>query len=135
MASLLAPVLRFYQFVLYPVAKPSAWMLDQWPGTEGIIFLRENQLKSLIEKHIEDDEAEIDTIEGRGALNFLDIDEIPNSDEGEIVDPASVIKLQCRIDLPLIPEVGDAGFGKFIENVNISGRKWVILEDLDATLR
>src|SRR5210317_1673983 len=36
MASLLAPVLRFYQFVLYPVSKPCALLLDVWLGKEGI---------------------------------------------------------------------------------------------------
>src|SRR5210317_2048748 len=35
MASLLSPVMRFYQFVLYPVAKPSAFMLDSWLGKES----------------------------------------------------------------------------------------------------
>lgn len=135
MASLLAPVLRFYQYVLYPVAKPSAWMLDKWLGTEGIVFLREKQLKGLIEKHIDSPAAEIDTIEGQGALNFLDIDEIPISDEGETVDPASVIRLECKIDLPQIPENGAPGYDQFIEDVNASGRKWVILEDLDGVPR
>ena len=36
MASLLSPVLRFYQFVLYPVARPCAVVLDLWLGKEGI---------------------------------------------------------------------------------------------------
>ncbi|MFC1796051.1 DUF21 domain-containing protein [Pseudomonadota bacterium] len=135
MASLLAPVLRFYQYVFYPVAKPSAWMLDKWLGIEGIIFLREKQLKGLIEKHIESDLAEIDTIEGQGALNFLDIDEIPISDEGEIVDPVSVIRLECKIDLPQIPGAGAPAYEQFVKDVNASGKKWVILEDLDGVPR
>ena len=130
MASMLAPVLRFYQLLLYPVAKPSAWMLDQWLGTEGIVFLHEKQLKGVIEQHIESDTAEIDFIEGRGALNFLDIDEIPISDEGQVVDPESVIKLDCTIDFPIIPGVGEPGFEQFVKDVNSSGKKWVILVDL-----
>jgi len=135
MASLLAPVLRFYQYVLYPVAKPSAWMLDKWLGTEGIIFLHEKQLKGVIEKHIESDLAEIDMIEGLGALNFLDIDEIPISEEGELVDPDSVIRLECKIDLPLIPGAGEPGFEEFVKDVNVSGMKWVILVDLTGMPR
>ncbi|MGB5486652.1 MAG: DUF21 domain-containing protein [Lysobacterales bacterium] len=135
MASMLAPVLRFYQFVLYPFAKPSAWMLDQWLGPEGIVFLHEKQLKGVIEQHIVADAAEIDHIEGQGALNFLDIDEIPISDEGELVDPASMITLECKIDLPLIPSKDEPGFEQFVKDVNISGRKWVILVDLDGMPR
>src|SRR5210317_2656054 len=35
MASLLSPVIRFYQMVLYPVAKPCALLLDSWLGKES----------------------------------------------------------------------------------------------------
>ena len=105
MASLLSPVLRFYQYVLYPFAKPSAWMLDKLLGAEATEYLQERQLKGVIEQHIISDDAEIDFIEGRGALNFLDIDDVPISDEGETVDPASIIELPTTIDLPLLPKV------------------------------
>ncbi len=128
MASILSPVLRFYQRVLYPVAGPSAWMLDRLVGEEQILYMRERQLKGVIEKHIESDGAEIDFIEGRGALNFLDIDDVPISDEGENVDPGSIVRLPTKIDLPLIPEV-DSTTDPFVTAVNASGRKWVILVD------
>jgi len=134
MASMFAPILRFYQFVLYPVAKPSAWMLDQWLGAEGMVFMREKQLKSVIEKYIEDDGAEIDRIEGRGALNFFDIDEIPISDEGAEIDPISIITLECRVDLPILPEIENSS-DPFVQSVNASGRKWVILVDSDRRPR
>jgi hypothetical protein len=38
MASLLRPVLRFYQFILYPVAKPAALFFDFWLGNESPEF-------------------------------------------------------------------------------------------------
>jgi hypothetical protein len=131
MASLLAPVMRFYQRLLYPVAGPSAWMLDRLIGEEQILFMRERQLKGVIEKHIESDGAEIDFIEGRGALNFLDIDDVPISEEGEIVDPGSIVALPTKVDLPLIPEVASPT-DPFLVAVNASGRKWVILIDEDG---
>ncbi len=105
MASMLSPVLRFYQRVLYPVAKPSAWVLDKWLGVEGIEYLKERQIVGVIEQHIESEHAEIDFIEGRGALNFLDIDDIPIADEGQTVDPMSIISLPTRVDLPILPTV------------------------------
>ena len=40
MGLLLAPVLRFYQLLLYPVAKPSALLLDRWLGEENISYFR-----------------------------------------------------------------------------------------------
>lgn len=128
MASLLSPVMRFYQKVLYPVAGPSAWMLDKLIGEEQILYMRERQLKGVIEKHIESDGAEIDFIEGRGALNFLDIDDVPISDEGEQVDPVSILQLPVKVDLPLIPEVTSPE-DSFVREVNASARKWVILAD------
>ena len=128
MASLLSPVLRFYQYVLYPVAKPSAWMLDKLLGRENIEYLMERQLKGVIEQHIVSEHAEIDEIEGRGALNFLDIDDVPIEDEGQSVDPASIIALPTTIDLPVLPEVSSHD-DPFVKEVNASGRKWVILTD------
>jgi hypothetical protein len=128
MASLLSPVMRFYQYVLYPVAKPSAWMLDRFLGTESIVFLKERQLKSVIEQHIDSDHAEIDQIEGQGALNFLDIDDVPIEDEGEDIDPLSVIALPTNIDFPVLPHVKSLS-DKFVRDVNASGRKWTILTD------
>ncbi|RZV34132.1 MAG: DUF21 domain-containing protein [Chromatiales bacterium] len=131
MASLLSPVMRFYQRLLYPVAGPSAWMLDRLIGEEQILYMRERQLKGVIEKHIESDGAEIDFIEGRGALNFLDIDDVPVSDEGELIDPDSIVTLPTKVDLPLIPDVSSAA-DPFVATVNDSGRKWVILVDTDG---
>jgi hypothetical protein len=128
MASLLSPVLRFYQYVLYPFAKPSAWMLDQLLGREAVEYLKERQLKGVIEQHILSEHAEIDFVEGRGALNFLDIDDVPISDEGEIVDPASILVWPTRIDLPVLPEV-HAVTDRFVQDVNASGKKWVIIAD------
>ena len=76
MGSLWSPVLRFYQLALYPVAKPCAAVLDMWLGKEGIDHLREKELISLIRAHMESEQAEVSEVEGRGALNFLTIDEI-----------------------------------------------------------
>jgi hypothetical protein len=128
MAALLSPVMRFYQRVLYPVAKPSAWMLDKWLGAEMVDYLKERQLKGVIEQHIESEHAEIDFIEGRGALNFLDIDDVPIHEEGEAVDPASIVILPSTVDLPVLPEVKSIT-DPFAIAVNASGRKWVILTD------
>jgi len=129
MASLLAPVLRFYQFVLTPVARPCAMFLDLWLGKEGIDYLREKELISMIHAHMEADEAELDHVEGRGALNFLTIDEVRVIEEGERVDADSIIRLPTRVDLPLIPEVARDVKDPFLKLVNASGHRWVVLAD------
>ena len=129
MASLLSPVLKFYQFVLYPVAKPSAWVLDRWLGKEGIDYLRERDLKAVIKAHIEAEEAEVDHLEGIGAMNFLAIDDLTVSDEGEEIDSNSIIQLASKVDLPIIPNFNRTVDDPFLKSVDASGQSWVILTD------
>ena len=132
MATLLAPVLRFYQWLLYPFARPCAVMLDKWLGKEMIEYLQERDLKRIIAAHIGADEAEVEHIEGIGALNFLEIDDLTIAEEGEVVDPASVIKLPLRLDLPIIPSVASPKTDAFVAKVQSSGKKWVIFTDEDG---
>lgn len=130
MASLLAPVLRIYQMLLFPVARPSALLLDAWLGKEGIDFFREKQLISMIEAHVEASDSELDQLEGVGALNFLRIDDVKVIEEGEPVDEKSIIKLPTKVDLPLIPEVARDVNDPFLQLVNASGHHWVVLTDM-----
>ncbi|MCA8943315.1 MAG: DUF21 domain-containing protein [Planctomycetes bacterium] len=127
MGAMLAPVLRFYQFVLWPVAKPSAWFLDWWLGREGIAYLRERDLRRVIAKHMEAEEADLEIAEGRGLLNFLALDDRPIGREGEPVDPDSIIALPVQVDLPVIPQCVGTAEDPFIQKVASSGKKWVIL--------
>jgi metal transporter CNNM len=129
MASLLLPLFRFYQFLLYPIAKPTAKLLDWWLGAEGIQYFRERDLRELIRKHIEASEADIDRIEGLGALNFLAIDDMIIRHEGEPVDPKSVIILPLERNFPVIPEFQRDPADPFIQKINASGKKWVIITD------
>ena len=131
MAATLYPVLRFYQLLLYPVTKSSALILDLWLGKEGIDYLREKDLRSYIRKHIEAEEAEVDHVEGIGALNFLAIDDLSVSQEGEIINPDSIVQLKTRLDLPEIPEIKRTVDDPFLHQLNVSGHKWVIFTDED----
>lgn len=127
MASLLAPVLRMYQFLLYPVAKPCALLLDAWLGKEGIAFFREKDLITILQTHVDSEESELDHVEGVGALNFLRIDEIRVTEEGEPVDEKSVITLPTKVDFPLIPDISRTVDDNFLKLINASGRHWVVL--------
>ena len=128
-ASLLLPVFRFYQFLLYPIAKPSAILLDWWLGEEGIQYFRERDLRELIRKHIEASEADIDRIEGLGALNFLAIDDLLVALEGEPVDPKSVMQLDMSRGFPVFPEFERKASDPFLQKVQSSEKKWVIITD------
>jgi metal transporter CNNM len=129
MGSLLAPVLRFYQLLLYPVAKPSALVLDRWLGEEGISYFKERDLHTVIRKHIEAEESDVGQLEGIGAMNFLALDDIAVTEEGEYADPGSIISLPTKAGLPVFPAFERHALDPFLLDINSSGKKWVILVD------
>ncbi len=132
MASLLAPILKFYQILLYPAAKPSAKILDMWLGAESIQYFREHSLREVIKKHIEADTSDIDRLEGIGALNFLAIDDLMVVEEGELVDPRSVITLPIENNMPVFPNFDRTTSDPFLRRIEISGKKWVIITDTEG---
>lgn len=126
-ASALTPVLRVYGVILYPLAKPSAAILNLWLGRQGVYLFREHEMRELIRKHFEAADTEIERLEGLGALNFLALDDIRVSEEGEIVDPESVISLPIERGLPAFPKITGSASDPFLRRVDRSGRKWVII--------
>jgi hypothetical protein len=129
MASLLAPILRIYQFLLYPVAKPSALLLDAWLGKETLEFFKEKNIKLFLKKHVEDSESEIDRTEGLGAINFLSLDDIIVSKEGEPLNPSSIIPIKHKNGLPVFPIFTKQHHDLFLRQINESKEKWVIFID------
>lgn len=135
MASLLGPVLRVYQFILFPVAKPAAMMLDRWLGQESVEFFREQMIRDMLLKHVEHHDSDVDDVEGIGALNFLEIDDISAVQEGTVIDPSSVLQFPCDIDLPRLPEYAPNSDDPFLQSLHASGKKWVILADEEGQPR
>jgi hypothetical protein len=128
-ASLLLPVLKFYQFLLYPVAKPTAVILDKWLGPEAIQFFREKDLRELLQLHLEAPETDIEEVEGKGTLNFLAIDDLKIVEEGESIDPKSIIALPFSNNLPNFPNSIHSYDDHFLKKIQESGKKWIILVD------
>jgi hypothetical protein len=133
--SRLSFVIRIYQKLLYPVAKPTALLLDRWLGQEEVSYFRERELREVIRRHMLSDDADLDHREGLGALNFLVLDDLPIREEGQPVDEASVLELPVALDLPVFPEFLPSVDDPFLQKVQASGRKWVILVDSEATPR
>jgi hypothetical protein len=129
MGSLLAPLLRFYQLLLYPVAKPSALILDRWLGEEGINYFKERDLHTVIRKHIEADESDVSRLEGIGAMNFLALDDIAVNQEGERIETDSIISLPTQEGVPVFPTYERDTSDTFLRSLNRSGKKWVIIVD------
>jgi len=130
MASALAPVLRFYQIILYPVSKPCALLLDTWLGKESIQFFTEKDIKSFIQRHIDGSGNEIGSVEGIGAINFFSLDDQKVVNEGTVVHPDSLISLPHTDGQINFPEFEKNENDPFIRQVNSSGRKWVIFTDM-----
>ena len=68
-------------------------------------------------------------MEAIGALNFLDLDDILVADEGELVDPRSVITLRTEKQRPVLPRFERSANDPFLRRLNASGKKWVIIVD------
>jgi metal transporter CNNM len=129
MASMLSPVLRVYQLLLYPVAKPTALVLDRWLGGEEIRLFPERDLRKVIQLHMDSARSDIAYVEGRGAQNFLDLDDVPLDEEGEELDPDSVIELEFDGDRPRFPAIEPRVEDAFLQAVNASGRSWAVIVD------
>jgi hypothetical protein len=130
MASILAPLLRIYQILLYPAAKSTAKILDLWLGAESIQYFRESGLREVIKKHIEADVSDVDRLEGIGALNFLAIDDLTVVEEGEKVDPKSIIALPFENNLAVFPKFERTTADSFLQQIEVADKKWVIITDL-----
>lgn len=123
--ALLAPILKAYRILLFPVAKSTAVFLDWWLGQESILLFQERDFRALFTHHIEAD-GDVGQIEGTGALNFLDLDDIVVLDEGQPVDPLSIIALPVVNGRPVLPEFEHLPGDPFLRRLNASGKKWVI---------
>jgi hypothetical protein len=123
------PFLNFYRFVLYPVAKPTAMLLDWWLGAEGIAYMREQDIRHMIERHAIAG-GEISKLEATGAKNFLDLDDISVCDEGEVIDAQSILSLPLANQRCVLPRFARAPDDPFLRQVDASGKKWVIVTDL-----
>ncbi len=129
MAAALTPMIRAYQLLLWPVARPTAWVLDRWLGPEALPYFKERDLHQLIRLHMESTETEIDWVEGRGAMNFLTLDDVPLAREGEALDPASIITLPFHGKVPIFPEIERTRHDPFLRALQASGRSRVVVVD------
>ncbi len=134
-ASALAPVLRFYQLLLYPVAKPSAIILDKWLGQEGIQYFLERDFRELLMLHVDAAESDIDKVEGKGALNFLAIDDLSIAEEGEVVAEESIIEMEFINGLPVFPKIERSCDDPFLQRIHRSQKKWTLLTDSEGIPR
>lgn len=126
--SLLAPVLRGYQLLLWPVARPTGLLLDALVGAEPIPWFGEEELRGVL-RHQARAGTEVGHLEATGALNFLALDDLPVGQEGEPLDPASVLALPFRDGRPVFPGCRGVPDDPFLRRIAAAGRKWIVVVD------
>jgi metal transporter CNNM len=122
------PFLTFYRVVLFPLAKPTAMLLDGWLGKEGVAYLKEQEIRHLIARHGASG-GDIGRLEATGAQNFLDLDDISICDEGESIDAKSILSLPLANQRCVLPKFDRSPSDPFLRQVDASGMKWVIITD------
>jgi metal transporter CNNM len=125
------PFLNVYLVALFPLTKPTAMLLDWWLGKEGIAYFRERDIRALIARSAASG-GDIGRLEATGAQNFLDLDDVPVCDEGELVHPQSIISLPLANSRCVLPKFDRSPNDPFLRQVDASGKKWVIVTDLDG---
>lgn len=125
------PFINTYLVVFFILAKPTAMLLDKWLGSEGIVMLRERDIRSLIVRSAASG-GDVGRLEATGARNFLDLDDVPVTDEGELVDAESVISMPLANLRCVLPQFSRSPDDPFLRQVDASGKKWVIVTDPDG---
>lgn len=132
-ASFLAPLITLYQYLLYPITKPCALLLDGWIGPEGPTYMRERDLEIILEKHIDEEDSEISANEGQGALNFLDLDDRLILNEGNEIVEETIYQFSSKLDLPILPELDTKEGQIFMASLKKNHtKKAVILDESGA---
>jgi metal transporter CNNM len=123
----LSPVIRFYQFLLYPITKPCAVLLDGWIGPEGPTFFQERDIEIILERHIDQEDSEISANEGQGALNFLDLDDRKIIKEGNEIEPNTIYQFPSKLDLTILPSIEEEEGKAFIASLKKHHHRWAII--------
>jgi hypothetical protein len=133
--ALFAPVLKAYRILLWPLAKPTALLLDAWVGTEAIAWFREQELHNILRLHAANAGSEVGRVEAIGATNFLAIDDLVLQDQGKPLDPDSIVRLSFEGAHPVFPKIEHAPDDPFVRKLAASRKKWIVLSDDDGQAR
>jgi hypothetical protein len=103
-------------------------LLDWWLGAEGVAYMRERDIRQMIARHVTAG-GEISKLEATGAQNFLDLDDVPVCDEGEVVHAESILSLPIANQRCVLPSFRPTPDDPFLRKIDASGMKWVIVTD------
>lgn len=135
MGARFAPIVKFLQVIFYPVAKPSSLLLDRIVGKEGVTWFEEHEMETLLKIHAQAPESDISNVEGHGASNFLNLDDISSLEEGSPLNPHSIIQLNYDGQRVVFPDNAPASMDYFVQQIHQSKEKWVVITDVTDTPR
>ncbi|NCP67793.1 DUF21 domain-containing protein [Candidatus Peregrinibacteria bacterium] len=125
-----APMIRFYELLLFPISKPTALALDYFLGKESPRYFNEKDLIALIEEHLVSNELhDISFAEGRGAIEFLKLDDRLVKDVGQNI--LALQSLSCDftngrlLKIDFQPKASDA----FLKKLLHCRCEWMVLLD------
>ena len=128
----LAPVLKIYKVLFFPLSKPTGMILDRLIGEEAIPWFREDELRNVLKHHARESDTELSSVEADGAVNFLNLDDILIRKEGEVIDTLSILELPFDNGKPVFPGFKPSTGDEFLRRIAASGRKWIILTDTSS---
>ncbi|HIP21951.1 MAG TPA: DUF21 domain-containing protein [Candidatus Pacebacteria bacterium] len=106
------PVVKLFQFVFYPIAKPMAMILDKFLGEEKMTVMSKKEMSEMIKSHEDSDDSDIDNDEEDillGALTYSD------KKVKEIMTPKNVvysIEENTILDKRKLTEIQQTGFSR-----------------------
>lgn len=121
----LTPAVSALQIVMWPVAKPSAMILDWVIGRERFEFLGQKFVLWILHSHSKAPDSEIGPIEGTIAANALRARELSVMEEGELLDPKSVLELPFH-HTKKVKNMLRQGRKEVVARIRASRRKWVV---------
>jgi metal transporter CNNM len=123
------PFLMFWRAALFFVVRPTAALLNLWLGAEGIVYLQERDVRSFVARAAASGR-DIGKLEAIGVQNFLDLDDLTVTEEGEPVNAQSIISLPLANGRCVLPAFDPSPDDPFLQRVSASGKKWIIVTDL-----
>ena len=88
-AARFTPFLKFYQVMLFAVAKPTALFLNWWLGPESIALLRERDFRALLSKHVEAEGTDVGRLEAPAHRTFSTSTISPCWTRGSLLTPGA----------------------------------------------
>ena len=122
--------LNFYRAALYPLTKPTAMLLDWWLGVEGITYLRERDIRSLIARSAASG-GDIGKLGSHRRPQLSRSRRRAGHRRGRSGAAESIISLpQANNRCVLLRTSTRAPDDAFLRKIDASGKKWVIVTDL-----